>query len=734
MLPQLSINDVLESVTGEAPFDKLSRILWVDGESGDITLLSIEMPPKQPWVMNLEVLTAMLQVGKLQKTTVRTPAFMLELEEDLPEHAKTMRNKNWERIQPLVETTFPGEIFLPRMRGLMVSMHATKTGLPRKTLYRLLYRFWLYGSVRNALLPDRTKSGNPGVSRTFAPGKTPGRPAKYLGETVEVKKGILTDKDKEYIRIGYALYAKNKAKYISDAYQKTLKRYYRAEHPSPNEEEGYVVLKPLSELPSKKQFIYWGKKSFSDMTVLRGRKGEKRWQKDHRELSGRATDGVHGPCHRFEIDATIADIYLVSRYRKEWIIGRPIVYVVADVFSGMITGVFIGLEGPSWDGARHALFNTFTNKVAFCSAHNIEISEDDWPCHHLPQEIMADRAEMLSESAKVSLVDSLKIDLAIASPYRPDWKSIVESRFKLLNDLSQIHWTPGGVRAREQERGDRDYRLDATINLEEFTQIIIVSILHYNRHNRQPSRLNAEMINDGIEPTPLNIWNWGINQGLGCFNPQSDEIVYLHLLPTAQASIQAGGINFKGMFYTSEYATENNWFSRARNKGRTPTKVWYSPWSTEFIWIQDKNRTFHACSLRSSENRYRGMRLEEVIDMLEIISKPSPKVQHDQLNGQVQLDEFIESTIKKSKNSQSATEASAAKRIEGIRTYRQVERFVEQTRLNVRFGTKSKAQPSEQAIPKAPQTVTSVATTYAGERSTQVIDLLGGLHQKGQNS
>ncbi|WP_203563841.1 hypothetical protein [Deefgea sp. CFH1-16] len=140
----------------------------------------------------------------------------------------------------------------------MVSMHASKTGLPRKTLYRLLYRFWLYGSVRNALLPDRTKSGNPGVSRTFAPGKTPGRPAKYLGETVQVKKGILTDQDKEYIRIGYALYAKNKVKYISDAYQKTLKRYYRAEHPSPNEKEDYVVLKPLAELPSKKTIYLLG--------------------------------------------------------------------------------------------------------------------------------------------------------------------------------------------------------------------------------------------------------------------------------------------------------------------------------------------------------------------------------------------------------------------------------------------------------------------------------------------
>lgn len=731
---QLAVNDILESVSGEVPFDKLSRILWLDRESGDVTLLSVEMPPKQPWVMNLQEITLMLQAGILQKTVIRTPAFMLELEEDLPEHAKTTRNKNWDRIQPLVETALPGEIFYPRMRGLMVAMHASKTGLPRKTLYRLLYRYWLYGSVRNALLPDRTKSGNPGAPRTFTAGKIPGRPTKYLGETVQIKKGILTEQDKEYLRIGYALYAKNKVKYISDAYNKTLKRYYRAEHAAPNEAEKYTVLKPLTELPSKKQFIYWGKKAFSDMQVLRGRKGEKRWLKDHRELSGRATDGVHGPCHRFEIDATLADIYLVSSYRKEWIIGRPIVYVVVDVFSGMITGVFVGLEGPSWNGARHALFNTFTNKVAFCSAHNIEISEEDWPCHHLPQEIMADRAEMLSESAKISLVDGLKIDLAIASPYRPDWKSIVESRFKMINDFSQIHWTPGGIRAREQERGDRDYRLDATLNLEEFTQIIIVSILHYNRHNRQPVRLNAEMIKDEIEPTPLNIWNWGINQGLARLNPQSDEMVYLHLLPTDQASIQASGVYFKGMFYTSEYAIKNNWFSQARNKGRKPIKVWYSPWSTDYIWIKDYKGIFHACSLRSSEKRYQGMRLEEVVDMLEIINKPSPQVQHEELNSEVQLDEFIESTIKKSRVNKPESKTSAAKRIKGIRTYRQVERVIEQAILNARFGTKSKKKTPEELTAEQRQAIPSIATSYAGERSVEVINFLGNLHKMGKKS
>lgn len=38
--------------------------------------------------------------------------------------------------------------------GPMISAQAKAIGLPRKTLYRLLYRYWLFGCTKNALLPN----------------------------------------------------------------------------------------------------------------------------------------------------------------------------------------------------------------------------------------------------------------------------------------------------------------------------------------------------------------------------------------------------------------------------------------------------------------------------------------------------------------------------------------------------------------------------------------------------
>lgn len=84
---------------------------------------------------------------------------------------------------------------------------------------------------------------------------------------------------------------------------------------------------------------------------------------------------------------TVADVYLVSQFNRNWIIGRPVVYGVIDVFSRLVTGIYIGLEGPSWVGAMMALANAAMDKVEFCRNYGIEISAEEWPACHLPDAI-----------------------------------------------------------------------------------------------------------------------------------------------------------------------------------------------------------------------------------------------------------------------------------------------------------------------------------------------------------
>lgn len=78
------------------------------------------------------------------------------------------------------------------------------------------------------------------------------------------------------------------------------------------------------------------------LEIKRKRMGAKRYDKDMRGLLGTSNAQVIGPGSRYQIDATISDVYLVSRLDPSLIIGRPVVYVVIDVFSRLITGIYIG--------------------------------------------------------------------------------------------------------------------------------------------------------------------------------------------------------------------------------------------------------------------------------------------------------------------------------------------------------------------------------------------------------
>lgn len=724
------VNCVIEAVSDALPFENLARVLWIDERASSMTLITVAETPRRPWTVASHDVRAWLLRGEARRSQLRLPAYMLQVEEDIPDVEKAIRERNWQRIAGLVNAQIAGEIFQSRAMGSLVAAHAKATATQRKTLYRLLYRYWMYGQIRNALLPDYENVGAPGKARVFAYGKRPGRPPRRLASAGERVGKILGDDDKSFIRIGYSLYRNNAVGTVTDAYHQTLRRFYVEEHVVPGVTTDDLTLKPLDQLPTLRQFSYWGRKAFDELAVLRSRAGERRWQKDHRGLNGRAGDGVYGPCHRFEIDSTIADIYLVSRYNRNWVIGRPVVYVVVDVFSTMIAGIFVGLEGPSWNGARHALFNAFTDKVAFCRMYGVGIAASEWPSHHLPQELMADRAEMLGQAAE-GIVSGLNIDIAIAPPFRPDWKSIVESRFRLLNRTSQIHWIPGAVRDRIAERGQRDYRLDATLDLAEFTSIMIRSVLHHNHHSRRPERLTAGMIRDELEPSPVNLWRWGMENGLATPNMQSDDLVYLHLLPRETASIQRGGICFKGMYYACSHAMQQNWFAKSRKDGRRPVTVWYDPNSTAHVWFQDEQRAFVRCDLLASEERVAEHRIEEVIDMLEMIGTPTAEHTYAALNDRIHLDAHIEATVEHArqhkKGVRPTTPVPASQQIGNIKANRAFEKRLEQHRSLIAAAPAT--GPAKRVDTPKPSS-SNVAEAYAGERGGEVLSLLGRLRQK----
>ncbi|WP_209440918.1 DDE-type integrase/transposase/recombinase [Paenibacillus maysiensis] len=239
-----------------------------------------------------------------------------------------------------------------------------------------------------------------------------------------------------------------------------------------------IVIADQSKLPTMTQFRYWYQKEHGVETTMVARIGCRKFEKDHRAVLGSSTFEAVGPGSRFQIDATVADVYLISRYNPDWIIGRPVLYLVIDVYSRMIVGMYVGLEGPSWMGAMMALSNAASDKTVYCAHHGIEIPKTVWPCEHLPEVLLADRGELEGYNVE-RLINAFNLHVENGASYRADWKGVVEKQFDIVQKKVKP-FLPGYVDKDFQERGARDYRLDAKLTLEQFTQIMIKQILKYN--------------------------------------------------------------------------------------------------------------------------------------------------------------------------------------------------------------------------------------------------------------
>ncbi|MCP6690318.1 Mu transposase C-terminal domain-containing protein [Pseudomonas donghuensis] len=617
----LKINSIV--TPGEEPslLKKAVRILGLGNDS--VIVIELSTNPSKPWQIERSVLMDDIDAGRAILSREIVPLHLLRSDDEISKNEKSSRNRNWSLIRGLVEDRSALEILGPGF-GKLVARHALEAGVERKQIYRLLYRYWSMGQTPNAFLWNTSACGGPGKKKDRSSGIIPGRPRKYLGVVVNDGGAItLEQRHLSHIRLAYGRVASGKCGTLKDAHKWMLNKFYR--ETLPDGSKGNIV---RGSYPTTTQLRYHGKLFFDDLYKLKVRGGSIRYNKDHRAIVGSASHGLMGATQRYEIDSTIADVYLVHRVNRLWLIGRPILYVVVDTFTRMIVGIHVGLEGPSWNGARHAIYNACTPKVDFCKRYNVEIDEADWPCSHLPVEIVADRAELLSE-AGATLSQSLGLAVQILPPFRPDWKGIIESRFRLINEHLDLKFVPGGVDARKMERGDRDYQLDAILDIDEFTEMVIVGVLAHNKSLRIPHLLSREMIADGIEATPIAVWNWSKDNSPINSKVVSPAELKIALLPSQECRISRGGIVFQGVQYTCQTALREEWLERSHNLRTKYVRVFYDPNSIENCWIKSE-AGFEALNIVPQQRqKYGGLRMEEVLDMVHILKQVSPDARYD---------------------------------------------------------------------------------------------------------
>lgn len=294
-----------------------------------------------------------------------------------------------------------------------------------------------------------------------------------------------------------------------------------------------------SDAPTWPQFrhYYYDHDMHKDPQKVIAREGLAKYQRDHRPAWGTSARWRTQP-GSYQMDATQADIYLVSRADRSVVVGRPYIYLAVDTATHLIAGVYVGYSCDE-TAVMTCIAQAASDKVEYCARYGIEITPEQWPSAGMPSEIITDQGREFFGPRMSELCRRYGLEVLTLPPFRPDCKGAVEKTI----DLLQQRYKPmlrgrGVIEDDAQERWATDYRTQATLDLDDFARVVIHSVLY----------LNSGRLVDG--KTPAERWT-ELSPRLMAVDPQE---LHIQTLPRDTAKLTRKGLRINRMWYAPDDA------------------------------------------------------------------------------------------------------------------------------------------------------------------------------------
>lgn len=154
------------------------------------------------------------------------------------------------------------------------------------------------------------------------------------------------------------------------------------------------------------------------------------------------------------------------------------------------------------------------------------------------------------------------------------------------------------------ERGVPGYAREAALTLDEFTAVVIHSILQLNNARILKSfERSRRMAEDGVEPFASSIWEWHERSGKSSLIFRPEEELQIAMLPIGTGKITRRGLEFQKLTY---YCRGFN--SRCANAGidgAERVKVAYDMLNAQTVYLIERGR-YVRFELTTAKERYKG--------------------------------------------------------------------------------------------------------------------------------
>ena len=575
---------------------KLSSRIAPDRPPTHVVVIELRSAKATPRIWTLAQTQSDLAEGLLVRVVEPAPVVNLA---EVTEAEATLIERRWALVQR-IKSCGP-QIYDRKFRGQLAADLARQKIASKPFFYSVLRQYLQDGPGKQALAAALVNCGAPGKERVPVEGAPkPGRPRR-------VNKGLLlTAEHRRQMFLAFTVTPKKFARVrLEHRYFWMLSRYYfehirilpsdtpDATSTSDDTEDAEEVV-PRHKIvnpdcvPTLEVFRYHYNKLFGKAARALKRLGRRRYDLANKpQLTGTLTE-VANVGDRYYIDATVLDVYVVSRFNRSRIVGRPTLYLVVDQLSRLIVGMHLGLEPPSYVGALLALYNCSVDKVSFCAQYKVEIAADEWPTGGMPLHLMGDRGEGIA-LANDRLTEGFGIEIDTARPYAGDAKGVGERAFHTLQ-ATFGNFIPGYVDKEFIGRDAEPAALQAALDIVEITATVIRSILLSNTHVIRGYEASPEQIAAGVPSVPIEIWRWCVKEYRYSFRQLDLDYLKRFLWPRIDLKTMRQAFQFcTGLYFQGEPVSQQDWFHEAlRDKTRLEGR--YHPLYLDSLLVLSQGR------------------------------------------------------------------------------------------------------------------------------------------------